>query len=127
MLLDLSYNLLNPANLLMTMIICLLLTISSFSLFFLLFSFIKQMRKARAISSMLSIVMSTIVPTFYPYTYLPKSVLLALSIIPSTPAAVLEQGLFNLAPIQWYMLGILVTETIVYFMAAKYLTKWRDT
>ncbi len=54
-----------------------------------------------------------------------RRALLALSIMPATPAAVLEQGLFNLAPMQWYMFGVLLMQSIIYFAIAVRLTKWR--
>ncbi|MGC8479768.1 MAG: hypothetical protein ACP5M9_03840 [Candidatus Micrarchaeia archaeon] len=47
-------------------------------------------------------------PTFFPYTYLPKPILLILSILPTTPAAVLEQGVIGISPMFWYMALILV-------------------
>ena len=70
--------------------------------------------------------MVTISPTFYPYTYLPKSALYVLELLPTGSAAIIEQGLFNLSPMLWYPMIILVVETIIFLLGARYLTKWRE-
>ena len=124
--LDISYHLLTPYNLAMTLIVCLLVTISTLSLAFFFSSFVKNIRKSWALSMILSTLMTVLAPTFYPYTYIPRSLLLALAFLPSTPAAVLEQGLFGLAPMSWYMLIILLVETVVYLLFARYVARWRE-
>ena len=47
-------------------------------------------------------------------------------ISPTGSAAIIEQGLFNLSPMLWYPMVILVAETIVFLLGARYLTKWRE-
>ncbi len=124
--LDMSYHLLTPYNLVMTMAVCILVTVATLSLVFSILSFVKYTRKSWAISMMLSTLLTVIAPTFYPYTYIPKSVLFVLAILPSTPAAVLEQGLFGLEPMSWLMLVILLAETVVYLFIARYVARWRE-
>ena len=124
--LDMSYHLLTLYNLAMTLMVCILVTVAALSLTFSVLSFVKYTRKSWAISMMLSTLLTVLAPTFYPYTYIPKSLLLILSFLPSTPAAVLEQGAFGLAPIPWYMLIILIVETVVYLLIARYVARWRE-
>ena len=126
LILDASYHLLNPYNLVMTLLVCLLVTVATLSMAFCLFSFIKYSRKVWALATIFSTLFATIAPIFYPYSYIPKSLLFALTVLPSTPAAVLEQGFFNLAPTAWYMLGVLLIETFVYLLLARYVTRWRE-
>jgi ABC-2 type transport system permease protein len=125
--LDTYYHLLTPYNLGMTIIVCLLVTVATLSLTFSLFSFVKYVRKSWALSTILSTLMTVITPVFYPYPYIPKSLLIALTFLPVTPAAVLEQGLFKLAPMSWYMLLVLLVETVVYLFIARYIAKWRES
>ncbi len=123
---DLVYGILNPYRIVMTLFVSALLIISLASIAFVMASRVKYVRNIWAISGILSILLMTISPTFYPYTYIPKYVLFALSIIPTTPAAVLEQGIFGIAPIAWYMLPILIVECIIYVMIAKWFIRWRE-
>lgn len=90
-------------------------------------SFIRHTFNVWTMSTLLSIILITISPTFYPYTYLPHTVLYAMTLLPTTSAAMLEQGMFNLAPMNWYPLIILIVETVGFFFIAKYLTKWCKT
>ncbi len=124
--LDIIYRILTPYSFVMTLIVAVLVLLSTASLGFVLTSLVKHQRFVWAITGMLSLVMMIFPPTFYPYKYLPHWILLVLAISPTTPAAVLEQGFFGLAPTLWYMLGILIAETIILFMIAKYLTVWRE-
>lgn len=127
LILDASYHMLNLYNLVMTLLVCMLVAVSIMSLMFCIFSFVKYIRKVWGLSTIFSTLLATIVPTFYPYTYLPKSVLFVLAVLPSTPAAVLEQGFFNLTPTAWYMLVILLLETFAYLLLARYVTRWRES
>jgi ABC-2 type transport system permease protein len=125
-LLDAYYGLLTPYNLALTLLTAALLLISVASISFVIASFFKHSRIIFPTFSMLALVMTVLPPTFYPYTYMPSYALTILSILPTTPAAVLAQGYFNLEPVQWYMLGILIVETVVYFLFAMYLARWRE-
>ncbi len=124
--LDIIFHILTPYSFVMTLIVAVLVLLSTASLGFLLTSLVKHQRFVWAITSLLSLLMMIFPPTFYPYKYLPHWILLILSLSPTTPAAVLEQGFFGLAPTLWYMFYILVAETIILFMVAKYLTVWRE-
>ncbi len=124
--LDIAFHILTPYSFVMTLVVSGLVLLSTASLGFVLTSLVKHQRFVWAITSLLSLVMMIFPPTFYPYKYLPHWILLVLAISPTTTAAVLEQGFFGLAPTLWYMLYILVAETIILFMVAKYLTVWRE-
>lgn len=124
--LDIIYRILTPYAFVMTLVVAVLVLLSTASLGFVLTSLVKHQRFVWGIVGVLSLVMMVFTPTFYPYNYLPHWILLVLAISPTTPAAVLEQGFFGLAPTLWYMLYILVAETIILFMVAKYLTVWRE-
>lgn len=124
--LDVIYNILTPYSFFMTIAVSILVLLSTASLGFVLTSLVKHQRFVWGIVGVLSLVMMIFPPTFYPYVYLPHAILLGLSIFPTTPAAVLEQGFFGLEPTLWYMLDILIAETIILFAIAKYLTVWRE-
>ncbi len=123
---DLYFGLLSPFSFLVTMVVALLTSLATVSLGFIIAGLVKHTRQMWALATILSTLVTVVAPTFYPYTYLSRNVLLVLSIIPTTPGAVLEQGVFGLAPIHWYMLLILVIETAVLFVLAKYFTPWRE-
>ncbi|WP_162509768.1 ABC transporter permease [Thermogymnomonas acidicola] len=103
-----------------------LLVVATSAIAFIIAESIKHVRNVWGIAGILSVVMTVLPPTFYPYTYIPKYALWALSISPATPAAVLTQGFFGLARPLPYMAYVLVAETLVYFLAARYLTRWRE-
>lgn len=125
-LLDIYFGLLTPFTFVMTLFIGLLVLLITSSISFWISSFVRHTFNVWAMSTLLSIILITISPTFYPYSYLPKGVLYVMEILPTTSAAVLEQGIFNLAPMSWYPLVILIIEVIGFFLVAKYLTKWRE-
>ncbi len=125
--LDVIYGLLTPYTFLMTLLLACMVSISSYSIAFWITSRIKHTRNAWPIGTVLSLLLITVSPTFYPYTYLPKYILDILTILPTTPAVVLAQGIFGLTPslpIQWYMLPILFVETAAYLLIAVYTTQW---
>lgn len=124
--LDIIFHILTPYAFVMTLIVAALVLLSTASLGFVLTSLVRHQRFVWAITGMLSLVMMIFPPTFYPYQILPHSILLALAISPTTPAAVLEQGFFGLTPTLWYMFYILIAETIILFLLAKYVTVWRE-
>ena len=123
---DYAFHILTPYAFVMTLVVASLVLLATASLGFVLTSLVKHQRFVWAITGMLSLVMMTFPPTFYPYTYLPKDILWALVILPTTPGAVLEQGFFGLGHTMWSMFAVLVAETIILFLIAKYLTVWRE-
>ena len=126
LLLDFYFNLLTPFSLVVTLFIGLLVMLIATSIAFWISSLMKNTVNVWPLGIILSTILITISPTFYPYSYLPKSALYVLELLPTTSAAVIEQGVFNLAPMVWYPLIILVVETIVFLLIARYLTKWRE-
>ena len=103
-----------------------LLVVSTSSISFIVSSSIKHVRNVWGIAAIMSVVMTVLPPTFYPYFYIPKIALYALSILPVTPAAVLTQGAFGLAPLLSLEIPVMLAETVIYFSLARYLTRWRE-
>ena len=124
--LDAYFGLLTPFSLLITLIVGVLITLITTSIAFWISSLMKNTVNVWPLGIILSVVLITISPTFYPATYLPKNVLYVLELLPTTSAAVIEQGIFNLTPMVWYPLLILVIEAIAFLLIARYLTKWKE-
>jgi ABC-2 type transport system permease protein len=107
-----------------------LVTIATSSISFIVAGMVKHVRNIWGIASILSVVMTLLPPTFYPYTELPPAALYALSISPVTPAAILAQNAFGLVPFNitlvYEMVAILLLETIVFFSLARHFTVWRE-
>lgn len=129
-LIGLAYHIFTLFSFGVLVLLMLLVTITSMSVSFIIAGMVKHVRNIWGISAILSVVMTLIPPTFYPYVYLPKYALYVLSISPVTPAAVLAQFAFGLEPVDptlaVAMAAILVIETIVYFTLARYFTVWRE-
>lgn len=126
LLLDAYFHLLTPFTLIMTLVIGILINLICSSIAFWMAGIMKNTTNIWPAATVLSFFLVTISPTFYPYKYLPHSVLLIMEILPTTSASVLEQGLFGLAPMIWYPLGILIVETVIFLGIAAYLTRWRE-
>lgn len=107
-------------------LILLTLVMSTSAISFIIASSIGHIRNVWGIAGILSVVMTVLPPTFYPYTLLPPVALYALAVSPATPAAVLAQGFFGLAPLHLTMIFVIVGETIIYYAMARYLTRWRE-
>ncbi|MCL4314333.1 MAG: ABC transporter permease [Candidatus Thermoplasmatota archaeon] len=102
------------------------LVVSTASVSFIISGLIKHIRNVWGIAAILSIVMTILPPTFYPYVYLPKWALYILSVSPSTPAAVIAQWIFGLSPALPIMIPVLVVESLVFFSIARFMTRWRE-
>ncbi len=101
-------------------------TISVSNIAFIIAGILKHIRNVWGITAVLSIVMTVLPPTFYPYTFIPKPVLYILSASPVTPAAVLLQGFLGLEPIIWNMVYILIFETAILLILGRSFIKWRE-
>ena len=66
------------------------------------------------------------IPTFYPYSYVPKSFLYIIALSPTTPAAVIAQGAFGLSAPMNSMFYIMIIETVIYTILARILVRWRE-
>jgi ABC-2 type transport system permease protein len=124
--LDAYFGLLTSFSLLITLFVGVLIMLITTSIAFWISSLMKNTVNVWPLGIILSVVLITISPTFYPATYLPKNVLHILELLPTTSAAVIEQGVFNLTPMVWYPLLILVIEAIGFLLVARYLTKWKE-
>ncbi len=115
---------LNSAPWIIGVLVLLTLTISNLS--FIIAGLLKHIRNVWGITAILSIIMTVLPPTFYPYSYLPNWILYVLSISPVTPAAVLLQGIVGLERIQYWMLAILFFETVVLTLLGRKFIRWRE-
>lgn len=120
------YHLFTMVSAIALALILLTLVMSTSAISFIIASSIGHIRNVWGIAGILSVVMTVLPPTFYPYTYLPNVALYALAVSPATPAAVLAQGFFGLAPLHTNMIFIIVGEALIYYGMARYLTRWRE-
>ncbi len=115
-----------PVDVIALILILIALTVSISGLSMSIGGAIHHIRNVWGIAAILSVVLTVLPPTFYPYTKLPTYIIYILSISPTTPAAVLAQGFFNFQPLVFNMIYILIAETVVFFFLAQYLTRWRE-
>ncbi|MGC8515470.1 MAG: ABC transporter permease [Thermoplasmata archaeon] len=102
------------------------LTISTAGLSMTIGGTVNHIRNVWGISAIMSVVLTVLPPTFYPYTDLPNYIIYILSVSPTTPAAVLAQGFFGFEPIMYVMIPIMIVESIVFFTLARFFTRWRE-
>jgi ABC-2 type transport system permease protein len=93
---------------------------------FTIFGFIKHVRNIWGIAGIVSILLTVLPPTFYPYFILPKALLYVFMISPITEVAMLSQGIFGLAPMAFYAIPVLVVEIIIYSLIGIKLMRWRE-
>ncbi len=127
----LAYHIFTPFSFIVLLCIMALVTIATSSIAFVVAGMVKHIRNIWGIASLLSIIMTLLPPTFYPYTALPSFALYALAISPVTPAAILAQSAFGLIKplnygLVYAMAALLVIETIVFFALARHFTVWRE-
>ncbi len=129
------YNLYDLATTFYMIFLIIILILSTSAISFIISSMVNHVRNIWGITAVLSIVMTVIPPTFYPYTDLQgklgtNGLIYMMSLSPATPAAVSAQMFFGLEPMNnnlfLTMVIILLVETAVYFAIAKYLTRWRE-
>ncbi len=124
--LGIIFHVFTPVGVLVIIATMILLLVATSGLSFIISSSIAHVRNIWGIAGILSIVMTIIPPTFYPYTYLPGWLQYVLSLSPVTPAAILVQGYLGLSPVQPVMWLILLLDVFAYFTVAKVVTKWRE-
>ncbi len=120
------YHLFTAYDSLMMVLIMVLLIISTTSISFIISGSIKHLRNIWGITGILTILTSILPPTFYPYTYVPRFFLYIIALSPTTPAAVIAQGAFGLAPAFNTMIYVLIIETAIYAILARILVRWRE-
>ncbi len=103
-----------------------LLTLTISNLSFIIAGLLKHIRNVWGITAILSIIMTVLPPTFYPYTDIPMNLIYVLSISPVTPAAVLVQGIVGKEPLLYSMLFILLIETVVLTLLGRKFIRWRE-
>ncbi|QRF76116.1 hypothetical protein Thermo_01631 [Thermoplasmatales archaeon] len=124
--LSLVYHLFTIERILVLIGVLFMLALSTSAISFIIAGAIKHIRNVWGIVGILSIIMTILPPTYYPYTFLPKYVIYILAISPATPAAIILQGSFGLSPEFLAMIVVLFAETAVYLSLAKYFTRWRE-
>ncbi|MGC9072282.1 MAG: ABC transporter permease [Acidilobus sp.] len=85
-----------------------------------------HVRNSWGLAAFLSIFLTMIPPTYYPYTFLPRPALLVLLVSPATPAAVLLQKLVFDGSLDLPMLGLLIFENLIYAALGMSLGRWED-
>lgn len=120
------YHIFDPLSSLYLALILVMLVISTSSISFIISGSISHVRNVWGIAGILSIIMTVLPPTFYPYSYIPKIALYALFVSPATSAAVLVQGIFGLQPFFTPAIYIMIGETAFYFAVARVMTRWRE-
>lgn len=121
------YNLFTVYDTVMMVFVMLLLIISTTSISFIISGSIKHLRNIWGITGILTILTSILPPTFYPYSYVPRTFLYIIALSPTTPAAVIVQGAFGLSPELNIMIYVLIIETVAYAILARVLVRWRET
>ncbi len=119
-------HLFTPFNALILALVLIVLVIATSSISFIISGMISHVRNVWGIAGILSIVMTVLPPTFYPYTSLPHTALYFLYLSPATPAAVIAQGAFGLEPVEFFAVYVLLIETVVFFLLARLMTRWRE-
>ncbi len=87
---------------------------------------VRHVRNVWGISAIMSVILTVLPPTFYPYTFLPKIYIYLLAISPTTPAAILAQGWFGFEPVMNVMIFVFIAQITIFFALARYLTRWRE-
>lgn len=125
----LYFDLFSPSSVVALILILVVLTISTASLSMAIGGAVKHLRNVWGIAAIMQVFLTVLPPTFYPYVNLTRIsplYLYALAASPTTPAAVLAQGFFGLEPIMYSMIYVFIGEAIVFFILARYFTRWRE-
>ena len=120
------FHVFNTIAIFVLIAVVVLLVIATSSISFIISGMIKHVRNVWGIAAILSVAMTVLPPTFYPYNYIPRYALYVLSISPVTPAAVIAQSIFHLSPMLLIEVPVLILETAVLFVLARFLTRWRE-
>ena len=108
-------------------LVMMMLIIATSSISYLISGLIKHVRNVWGIAGILSIIMTVLPPTFYPYNLLPNYALYVLMISPVTSASIIVQNAFGfVTPFYLPAIPVLIVETLVYAVMALTLTKWRE-
>jgi ABC-2 type transport system permease protein len=124
--LGLYFGLFTPVTVLITAIVLLLLTVAVISIAVYVGSIFKSISSVWTTASMLGVILTMIPPTYYPYTLLPKPILYIVALSPVTPASVILQGYYGLAPVNNYMFLVLFAEAVIYLSLARKYSRWGD-
>lgn len=125
--LSLVLKVLNYVTLALVLLISLLLLFTASFLAFTLSSFIPQTRYSWGIATILFIAFTILPPVYYPYSLLPTYVLYLLSIIPTTPASIISQGISGLQKFNPMFVLILTTEAALLYIISIKVSRWRSS
>ncbi len=118
------YGVLSIAGLFIVLGISALLLISTSGLGFLIASYLPHVRYSWGIASILPVLFITIPPLFYPYFVLSPWELGVLSLIPTTSASVLSQGIAGLGGMEMVFVVPLLVETMVFYLLSMKKSRW---
>lgn len=107
-------------------LVLLLLVVGASGLAYLGGSRLTHVRNSWGLAAFLSIFLTMIPPTYYPYTYLPRDALLGLMVSPATPAAVLLQRFVFGGSFDPRLLALLIFENLAYAALGIALGRWED-
>ncbi len=107
-------------------LVLLMLVVGASGLAYLGGSRLSHVRNSWGLAAFLSIFLTMIPPTYYPYTYLPREALLALMVSPATPAAVVLQKFVFGGSLDLPLLGLLILENLAYATLGIALGRWED-
>jgi len=109
------------------LVLMLALAVTSTSMAVLIASRISHVRNVWGISSLLSVVLTLLPPLYYPYSALPKPILYALMVSPSTPVSVVAQAYLGLGGFNMVALLVLAIELVAFPILALKLMRWTDS
>ncbi|BBG25437.1 ABC transporter permease [Sulfuracidifex tepidarius] len=118
------YHVVNLLGLLILLGISALLLVTTSGLGFLIASYLPHVRYSWGISSILPVLFITIPPVFYPYFVLKSWEVMILSIIPTTSASILSQGIAGLAETKDIFILPLLVETAIFYVLSIKKSRW---
>ncbi len=120
------YHLFNLYDSVIMVLLMVSLIMTTTSISFMISGSIHHLRNIWGITGIITILTSILPPTFYPYYYVPRNFLYIIALSPTTPAAVIAQGVFGLSPMMNSMVYIMILETAIYLTLARFLVRWRE-
>ncbi|WP_338604727.1 ABC transporter permease [Sulfolobus tengchongensis] len=124
------YHVLTLTNFLPLLINVTLLLFTTSSIGFFLASLVPHTRYGWGLAGLLSSILTIVPPVFYPYTFLPKLIYMALLPIPTTASAIFSQGITHLVNASEKLIIVsfltLLLESILFFYLSIKFSRWRE-
>lgn len=119
------FHLYTPLLFVIMAAILLLLYIAVSSIAFFASSLPSHTRAVWGYTTIITLILGLFPPIFYPYNLLPKPLLYAFLVLPSTSASILIQNIYGLTPAFPPALYIFIIETVICFFVAMKFIRWR--